>query len=284
MASMEITFIIPCYNEPPEVLHDTIEKLITSLGRASDLNYDIIVVNDGSTKYSYPEYHDKNVKFISHTRKKGYGASIMTGISYAQYNWIGIMDADGTYPVEYFSELIKFTDAGDMIIGKRSWKDIELIKRPPKFILQKLAGFLANRDIQDLNSGMRLFKRNIAEKHARIFPNGFSFTSTLTMICLTHFYDVNYVEIPYSKRIGSSKIRPIKDTFRFFTLVLRLSLYFNPLRFFIPLSFFIGLLAVARGLRDFIVTNAFGGLTLILFFMAFQVFFFGLIAEIINKK
>jgi glycosyltransferase involved in cell wall biosynthesis len=284
MNSIEITFIIPCYNEVPEVLNNTVGKLQTALSKVPHLKYEIIIINDGSTKYSYPEYNDKYVRLISQSFRKGYGASILSGMSYAQYGWIGIIDADGTYPAELFPELIKHTDKYDMIVGERSWKDIELIKRPPKLILQKLSGFLANRTIRDLNSGMRLFKKHLVEKHVRVFPQGFSFTSTLTMICLTQFYEVKYVDIPYYKRVGLSNIEPVRDTLKFFMLVLRLSLYFNPLRFFIPLSLIIGFLGAVRGLRDILVTNAFGGLTLILFFMAFQVFFFGLIAEIINKK
>ena len=284
MKSIETTFIIPCYNEVPEVLNETVGKLQTALSKVPHLKYEIIIINDGSNKYSYPEYNDENVRLISQSLRKGYGASILSGMSYAQYGWIGIIDADGTYPAELFPELIKHTDKFDMVVGERSWKDIELIKRPPKLILQKLSGFLANRTIRDLNSGMRLFKKHLVEKHVRVFPQGFSFTSTLTMICLTQFYEVKYVDIPYYKRVGLSNIAPIGDTLKFFMLVLRLSLYFNPLRFFIPLSLIIGFLGVVRGLRDILVTNAFGGLTLILFFMAFQVFFFGLIAEIINKK
>ena len=147
-----------------------------------------------------------------------------------------------------------------------------------------LVSFLADYQIPDLNSGMRLFKKEIVEKYLRIFPMGFSFTSTLTMICLTNIYDLKFVDIPYYQRVDNSHISPLKDTARFFSQILRLALYFRPLRFFMPLTGVIATCAVLRGIRDIWVTNHFGGLTLVLFFMAFQVFFFGLIAEIINKK
>ena len=93
-----------------------------------------------------------------------------------------------------------------------------------------------------------------------------------------------FVDIPYSVRTGDSKIHPLRDTVGFFALLLRLSLYFRPLRFFMPLTAVILLAAMGRGIRDVWVGNHFGGLTLVLFFAAFQVFFFGLLAEIINKK
>ncbi len=281
---MKITFIIPCYNENPDVLNTTIDQSITTLNTLSNIEYEIIVINDGSTKYSYSEYNNEKVKLITHSHNKGYGATILTGVSASKYEWIAITDADSTYPIDYFPELIKYCDKYDMIVGKRSWRSIPVIRRPAKYILQKLSSFLADNKIPDLNSGMRLFKKEIVKQYIRLFPERFSFTSTITMICLTNGYKVKYVDISYYKRIGLSSIHPIKDTIRFFALVLRLSLYFKPLRFFIPLSLIIVSLAILRGIRDIIVVNSFGGLTLVLFFMAFQVFFFGLIAEIINKK
>jgi glycosyltransferase involved in cell wall biosynthesis len=280
----EITFIIPCYNEETYVLGETVNKLKNILDHVNEIKYEIIVVDDGSQKYHYSSLEGKDLKLICNPMNLGYGASIITGIHNAKYEWIGIVDADGTYPVEYFKDFTKHIHDNDMIVGKRSWKDIPLIRRFPKFFLQKLASFLADYEIPDLNSGMRLFKKELVQKYIRLFPKRFSFTSTLTMICVTNFYKVMFIDIPYNKRIGSSNIHPIKDTIRFFSLVFRLALYCKPLRFFVPLSLTIFFLAIIRGIRDMFVVNHLGGLSLVLFFMAFQIFFFGLIAEIINKK
>lgn len=282
---MEISFIIPCYNEDPEVLKNIINKLKTVLDGVPEFNYEMIVVNDGSTNHKYQEFNDDAVKLISHPHNRGYGASLITGIFAARYEWVGIVDADGTYPVEYFKEFIKHTDSYDMIVGKRYWGDIQPLRRAPKFLLQKVASFIADYDIPDLNSGMRLFKKSIVQRYIKLFPQRFSFTTTITMICLTNFYRVQFIDIPYYKRVGAaSSISPIKDTIRFFSLVFRLALYFKPLRFFIPLSAATLTLAIARGIRDVFIADHIGGLSLVLFFMAFQIFFFGLIAEIINKK
>lgn len=282
---MEASFVIPCYNEKPEVLNDTVTRLKTVLNAIPDFNYEIIVVDDGSTKQKYQEFSDRSIKLISHPHNRGYGASLMTGIFASAYEWIGIIDSDGTYPVEYFSEFIKHTGNYDMIVGKRDWGDIQPVRRAPKYLLQKVASFIADYDIPDLNSGMRLFKKSIVQRYIKLFPQRFSFTTTITMICLTNFYRVKFIDIPYYKRVGgASSISPIKDTVRFFSLVFRLGLYFKPLRFFVPLSAVTLTLAIARGIRDVFIADHIGGLSLVLFFMAFQIFFFGLIAEIINKK
>lgn len=282
---MEAAFIIPCYNEKPEVLNDTVGRLKAVLNAIPDFKYEIIVVDDGSTRQKYQEFSDGNIKLVSHPINKGYGASLITGIFASRYEWIGIIDSDGTYPVEHFPELIKHADNYDMIVGKRDWGDIQLLRRGPKYLLQKVASFIADYDIPDLNSGMRLFKKSIVQSYIKLFPQRFSFTTTITMICLTNFYRVQFIDIPYYKRVGAaSSISPIKDTIRFFSLVFRLGLYFKPLRFFIPLSAATLTLAIARGIRDVFIADHIGGLSLVLFFMAFQIFFFGLIAEIINKK
>jgi len=114
-------------------------------------------------------------------------------------------------------------------------------------------------------------------------PSGFSFTSTITMGALNNNYAVEFYPIDYFKRVGSSSINPIKDTARFFLLVTRLALYFNPKKIFIPISLLLGFIGILRGIRDYNLVGSLGGLCLILLFLSSQFFFFGLLAEIINK-
>jgi glycosyltransferase involved in cell wall biosynthesis len=278
------SFIVPCYHEAPAAVTGTVEALATAMEPFPEIAYEIIMVNDGGAPEDLPAFSDLRVSWIHHEKNRGYGASLMSGIVRSQYDWVGIIDADGTYPAGHFRRFFEFTKDYDMIVGKRNLSDISPVKRFPKYILQAVASFIACETIPDLNSGMRLFKKEIVFKYAKLFPKRYSFTTTLTMICSTNFYKVRLIDIPYHKRIGKSGIRPVKDTTHFFSLVFRLALYFKPLRFFVPLSAVVFLCAVARGVRDVVADNHFGGLALVLFFMAFQIFFFGLIAEIINKK
>ncbi len=251
---------------------------------AAHWNNEVIVVDDASSQFSYAETSLGGCRLLHHKENRGYGAALSTGLRHATFPWIGIVDADGTYPVEKFIEMLSLTDHYQMIIGARAWDDIDWLRRIPKRCLTWLASFLADHAIPDLNSGMRVFHREIYDGHRRIYPDRFSFSSTLTMVSLTGGYETRFLAIDYFKRVGRSSIHPLKDPLRFGYQLLRLSLYFRPLRFFVPLSALIGALAVARGIRDLVLNNHFGGFTLVLFFMAFQVFFFGLIAEIINKK
>lgn len=279
-----ISILIPCYNEAPEVLKKTIEQINQNFQKDKMIDYEIIVINDGSSKFSYKTIQTNNcLKIINHEHNKGYGAALKTGIRNAQYQWIGITDADSTYPNENFSDFFKYTQQYDMIVGARSWKQISWLRKIPKYILTSFASYLAKFPIKDLNSGMRIFKRELSENYRKLYPNGFSFTSTITMVSITSGYALKYIPIEYAKRSGKSHIKPIKDTVRFFSLIFRLSLYFNPSRIFMPMALLILIVAIARGIRDYFLLNYLGGLSLVLFFMAFQVFFFGLLAEIISK-
>ncbi len=277
-----VTIIVPCYNEQPEVLRATVAAIEQSL-EAAGADYEVLVVNDGSRKHRYDGIAQGRVRLVEHPENRGYGAALKTGIHEAAHEVVGITDADGTYPNHRFGELLALMEHADMVVGARPWGDISLARRLPKFLLTKLASFLADYPIQDLNSGMRLFRKEMALRFWGLYPNGFSFTSTITMGCLTSGYRLRYQPIAYAKREGKSHIQPIRDTLNFFTLVTRLTLYFNPMRVFVPLSLLFGLLATLRGLRDYWLTDSLGGLALVLFFMSFQLFFFGLLADIVVK-
>ncbi|MCA9497451.1 MAG: glycosyltransferase family 2 protein [Nanoarchaeota archaeon] len=280
-----ISIIVPCYNESKSVLKKTLEGVEGSLKKIkSRYDYEIIVVNDGSKrKFNYDDMGTSVVRIVNHKINRGYGASLKTGIENSNFDWIGITDADGTYPIDQFHILIDKMENYDMVVGARQWKHISLFRKFPKFVLTMLASFLSNHYIPDLNSGMRVFRKDVSYEFWKLYPNGFSFTSTITMGCLTNGFSVKYIPINYFKREGKSYIHPIKDTIRFFSLVTRLTLYFAPLRFFIPLTLVLSILTLLRAIRDINVQDSFGGLTLVLFFMTFQVFFFGLLAEIITK-
>lgn len=278
-----VTFIIPCLNEDPEVLSRTVGR-VRDAAAASGRPYEIIVVDDASDRFGYAEGSLGEARLVRHKENHGYGASLSTGLRRARYRWIGIIDADGTYPADKFVAMLALTGDYQMIVGSRRWEDIGWLRRIPKRCLTWLASFLADCSIPDLNSGMRIFSREIYDEHRRIYPDRFSFSSTLTMVSLTSGFETCFYEIDYFERVGRSSINPVKDPIRFGYQLLRLSLYFRPLRLFIPLSGLVGALAVARGWRDLVLNDHFGGLTLVLFFMAFQIFFFGLIAEVINKK
>jgi len=139
-----------------------------------------------------------------------------------------------------------------MVVGARTGNKVHipLIRKPAKWLIGKLANFLTEVKIPDLNSDLRMMRKEMVLKYMNILPSGFSFTLTITMAALTNDYRVKYIPIDYLKRVGSSKISPIKDTLNFLTLLVRTSLYFNPMKIFMLFSLILFLLAFALLGRD----------------------------------
>lgn len=245
---MELSVIIPAYNEAKsisEVIQKT-RQVLESLGAT----FELIVVEDGSTDATREILRGiDGVRVVEHPQNLGYGASLKTGIRTAQADWVAILDADGTYPETTLRDLWALASEADMVVAARTGQNVHIpwIRRPAKRIVTRFAEYIAGRRIPDLNSGMRLMRKSIVERFLHLLPDGFSFTTTITLAMIVDGYRVKYVSTDYLKREGHSKIRPIADTLNFFSLITRTGLYFRPLKVFVPVSlmlFLLGLLVL----------------------------------------
>jgi glycosyltransferase involved in cell wall biosynthesis len=282
-----LSIIIPVYNEENAIL-STIEQ-IEEIMSESRIEHEIIIVNDGSTDDTGKILNRKTdvFKLIEHTQNRGYGASLKTGISAAKYDVISITDADATYPneriPEFYNELVK--NDYNMIVGKRSFKKLPPITKPAKWVISRLANYLANYKIPDINSGLRVFKKADAKRFFNIIPDGFSFTTTITLAMLTNNLRVKYIPIDYMKREGKSKIRPVYDTLNFIQLIVRTILYFNPLKIFIPLSLILILISLVILIVSWVVLPKILDTTVTIFFISgIQMMAIGMIADMIDKR
>lgn len=246
MEGSGLSVVVPAYNEAAHVT-DEICSLRDHLER-SGLAFEIIVVDDGSTDGTGDVAEAAGADVIRHRRNRGYGAALKSGIDAAVYEWILITDADGTYPAEAIHALLERSDGVDMVVAARTGErvSIPLSRRPAKWFLRRLAGYLSGQPIPDLNSGMRLIRKDLVERYRHLLPSGFSFTTTITLAAACNDHEVEYVSIDYLPRLGHSKIRP-RHAFDFLLLILRTVVMFNPLKVFIPLG---GVLALA-GLAKF---------------------------------
>ena len=281
---MRLSIIIPAYNEEAGI-GPVIQKLKKTMEKTPH-TYEIIVVNDGSGDKTGKIARSNGVKLIEHPRNRGYGASLKTGIKRARHDWILITDADGTYPVEDIPRLLKHTGQYDMVVGARTGRSVHipLLRRPAKWFLLKLAGYISGTRIPDINSGMRVFKKSIAYRFMGLFPPGFSFTTTITLASLTNDYSVKYVPINYHRRKGKSSINPFKDFIGFFALTLKMSLYFSPMRIFTPASVLLVILGILYGIFQYITTANIAQLPIILLLAGIQIGAIGLLADLVVKR
>lgn len=279
-----ITVIIPAYNEENaivETIHDVRKTMADS-----PYDYELIIVDDGSEDHTGELARLEGARVVNHEMNRGYGASLKDGIRSAKGDWIVITDADGTYPNDRIPDLLKYAGDNEMVVGARngSAAKIPLIRRPMKWLLSKLANYLAETRIPDYNSGLRVFRKDVAERFFRILPSGFSFTTTITLASLSQGYRVKYVPIAYYKRTGKSKIKPIRDTYNFFMLIIRTVLYFNPLRVFMPVGFTLLLLGLAKMTHEIITAGGLAETSVLLILAAFQTVALGLLADMIDKR
>ena len=195
-------------------------------------------------------------------------------------------DADMTYPNDQMPALVKELDGYDQVVGARTSEQgtHRAARVPAKWFIRKLASFLVERPIPDLNSGFRAFRRDVGLQYVSQLPPGFSCVTTITMTFLANGYSVKYVPIDYAPRSGRSKFHWWSDTRRYLTQVIRLVLSYNPLRVFLPIGVALSVLGIGKLVYDLVgkdfrvATN-----TLLILFAAFQVFAVGLLADLVVR-
>lgn len=282
-----VSIVIPAFNEEASIA-ETVTKIISTL---KNLEFEIIVVNDYSqdqTGQILEEITKNNplVKTINNKENMGYGASLKVGIRQSHFENIIISDADGTYPIDRMPELIKLIQNSDMVVGSRNGQKVHdaFRRKIGRGIVRGFASFIAGTNIPDINSGLRIFKKSNALKFWRLYPDGFSFTTTITVAHHIKKYKVIYLPIDYYKRSGKSSIRPIKDFVGFMSLVTRLSIYFKPLKVFVPLAGFLFILSFVILAGGYLYTGQVFDVTwAILFISSIQAIIFGLVADMITK-
>lgn len=230
-----VSLIIPAFNEESAV--QQVVRAARDLLEDHGYRVEIIIVDDGSTDGTARAAQLAGARVLQHRSNRGYGAALKTGITAATHDIIAIIDADGTYPPKYLPVMLEELERADMVVGARIGKDVHIpfIRRPAKWFLRRLADYVSGSRIPDLNSGLRVFRRDMAMQYFPILPSQFSFTTTITLAMLCDNYAVSYVPIDYYKREGKSKIVPW-DAGSFAILILRMAMLFRPLRVFIPIA------------------------------------------------
>ena len=225
--------------------------------RDSGWEYEIIVVDDGSKDGTAEAAAATGLaRVVRRPQNRGYGAALKLGVRLAAYDWVLITDADGTYPVESIPSLLAEAPVNAMVVGSRTGETVKvpLARRPAKWFLNRLASYLANRHLPDINSGLRLMRKSLITRYEHLLPDGFSFTTTITLSAACNSHPLSYVPINYHARLGESKIRP-RHAYDFTLLIVRTIVFFNPLKVFLPLGAAMAIAALAKFAYDVTVDN-----------------------------
>jgi glycosyltransferase involved in cell wall biosynthesis len=283
-----VSIVVPVYNEEEAIAGDL--EVIERAMSASHWDYEIIVVDDASTDRSAEIVEGiEGVQLLKHRVNRGGGFARNTGIKAAKGEVVVVTDGDGTYPNQEIPRMLDLMEEHDldMVVGARSKEagTLKLLRTPAKWFIRKLAMWMSGFNIPDLNSGLRAMRRDVFLEFMELLPWGHSWVSTITLAMLSSAYSVEWIDIDYYPRKGTSTFHPIKDTYSYLTLVIRTVTWFNPLKVFMPLALVLFLLGFGKLIFDMVNHPFYFTSNTVVLLMAFiQVLVLGLLADLISKR
>ena len=282
---LDVSVVLPVYNERGH-LRAEIDRIREAL-TASPYTFEIIVVDDGSDDGSEVDLPAiEGINLIRHAHNRGSGTARRTGTTAARGRIVVWTDVDMTYPNDEIPMMVKELDGYDHIVGARRTEEgtLRFLRVPAKWFIRKLASYLTDTDIPDLNSGLRAFRRDVAMQYVHHLPSGFSCVTTLTMSFLSNGYSIKYVPIDYSPRAGTSKFHWWRDTKRYLLQVVRMSLSYNPLKVFLPLGLTFLTIGMGKLVYDWIDKDfRLAANTLLILLASLQAITVGLLADLVVR-
>ena len=278
-----LTVVVPAFNEE-DAVGEVIEQLRASLD-AVDAEYEILLVDDGSTDATSDHGRLAGSAVISLPANMGYGSALRRGILAARFDRVLICDADGTYPVDMAGRLWELSEFFDMVVAQRTGAHFlgPWYRRPLRYSLGRMSSFLAGRTVPDVNSGFRVFQRQLAIRYFGILSSGFSFTTGLTLAMMLEGFSVHFVPVSYATRVGNSKVKLVRDAIRMLQVLVRTAARYNPLKLIlIPSTFTMALSLAALGYWIASGNPTALVVATILFVGSLLVFSIGLVAEAAN--
>jgi glycosyltransferase involved in cell wall biosynthesis len=232
----QLTVVIPAYNEENgiEEIAERVLAVAPALTEIGVSHLELLVVDDGSTDNTAKiACNLEGVRLISHEVNRGYGAALKTGFRESNGELIGFLDADGTYPPECFPDLCsKALDGAELVVGSRfagSASDMPITRKVGNRFFATLLSVIGRQRVSDSASGMRVFKREILE---RIYPlpDGLNLTPVMSTRAVHEGIHLVEVPIPYSERVGQSKLSVVRDGSIFLHSIIWTALTYNPVR------------------------------------------------------
>ncbi len=279
MAKTAVSVIIPAYNESQSIgpLIERIRELYP--------DFEVIVINDGSTDSTGEAAKDAGAIVYSHPYNIGNGAAVKSGIRIASGDVLVFMDGDNQHAPEEIEDLVQYFPEYDMVVGARPKGGHSSFGRAlANRIYNGFASYVAKFPVQDLTSGFRAIKSDIAHSLLYLLPNTYSYPTTLTLGVLRNGRSVKYIPISIQRRkSGKSKIKLLRDGVRFFMIITKICALYSPLRIFLPVSFATFLTGLGYYLYTYTLWSRFTNMSALLFTTSIIIFMMGLISEQVTQ-
>jgi len=272
---MKVSIIIPAFNEAASI-GDVIKSIKTIYP-----DFEIIVVNDASSDNTAEVAEQAGATVLSHPYNIGNGASIKTGMRVASGDFFVTMDGDGQHRPEDIGKLLAEMKIYDMVVGQRQFSGQASFGRyMGNLFYNKFASYVTKFKVKDLTSGFRAVNAGMAKKFLYLFPNTYSYPTTLTLAVLRSGRSVKYVPISSNKRQnGKSGINFFKDGVRFFMIIIKICTLFSPMRIFLPVSGSLFSLGIFHYMITYITSGRFTNMSALLLVTSVVVFMMGLVSE-----
>ena len=277
---VDFSVVIPAYNEA-EAIGAVLRSLVESLS-GLDQTYELLVVDDGSTDATASEARQVSplVTVIQHPYNLGNGAAVKTGIRRARGEMLVLMDADGQHGPAAIPRLLEACRRYDMVVGARAGQaQAGWHRRLANLFYNSFASYVTRRRVDDLTSGFRCLRRDVARRYLGLLPNGFSHPTTLTLCLMRAGHSVDYMPVEVGRRLGKSKIRLLSDGTKFLLVIMKICMLYAPLRIFLPVSLYLFLMGTGYYGYTFWAQHRFTNMSMLLFTTAVMIFMMGLIAE-----
>jgi len=284
LKKFQISVIIPAFNEG-EIIASIVRQVREVLDTYGQ-SYEVLVIDDGSSDETAAQARSAGAVVYSHPYNIGNGAAIKSGIRNAQGESLILMDGDGQHNPTDIPRLLEILESFDMVVGARTADSVATPQRKlANRIYNRFATYMCKHRIDDLTSGFRAIKTDIARQFVSLLPNEFSYPTTITMAVVRSGYSLAYIPIRTNSRIGKSKIKPLRDGSRFFMIIIKIATLFSPMRVFLPVSAFMFLSGLGYGLfRILFMGGRYGPTSAMLITMSVVVFMVGLVSEQVAQQ
>ncbi len=274
----KLSIIIPTYNEEMNIV--PVIKKLKKLLRTICKDFEILVINDGSTDNTKIAAEKAGAEVISHPYNIGNGAAVKTGMRAATGDIFIMMDGDGQHNPDDIPKLLEHIKMYDMVVGARSsGSEVKIHRKLANMIYNSFATYITKFKIEDLTSGFRVIRGELARRFVNLLPNTFSYPSTITLATLLTGHSVKYIKVKTFYRGGKSKIKLLQDGARFFFIITKIATLFSPLRIFLPISLLSFMLGTLNYAVTFFTTHRFSNMSGLLYSTAVIIFMMGLVAE-----
>lgn len=223
------TVLLPAYNEAA-ALPTVLAELFAVLGDG----YEVIVVDDGSTDGTAAAAQAFPCRVIRHSKNRGKGAAVRTGLAQARGENIVVMDADASYPASAIPRIVELLRTHDLVRcnRRRDTASMPLVNRLGNRLFDWLLSFSHGLDGSDHLSGLYGLRRE-ALLRLKLESEGFDIEAEIGIKAHVRGLRVTSFPIEYQPRLGEKKLQPWRDGFLILGRILVMFLLYNPLLTFV---------------------------------------------------